>query len=1225
MDTKKLTSLLSKQARKRIDALLGGDFERKRILFSASASQITDRRIGAFEEFVQHPGFERFLQRRKTSSLGRLEKTLELLTGRLEMEIDPDIVGNIAGEMSSNDYRLIERSFYIIPIDLAGFTLFEKGFVQIGEQNSDLMADYFRLCLSSPFLLLRNALRDHYQIWENIFQRIVSLLLAKKSSESVEECCRLIGSDACLRFLHLSNLAEKIDLYILNIFIVFYRHPRPEQFFSMIQVFSKRYTYSENPERIKKDLPLMARIFSLWDYFYQALPENTDEFRSFLRLYGSLRDDFQLFVWELVFSVEPAKTARVVALFISTSFASLKGFYGQDLATMKFLIRHIVAALVEMKIRNFNASLFKLVLKLFLGLKVDRQFLKRRAVFFEALKIHTASARMESEVIRMLFFEYIYIALKQAALGYPPKMTKFCDDLHREFCLWVDEKYMGSVGLDRDAKVQYFMPMITRLRQTIWESSYRKFPGNSYYIDEVCSASVSTNLEDEVLAALDVIEPEEAPQYCITVMDIFRTDPERMREAAAPDFWYRLEINRAYPFAHGTILPIVGSVNIQAGKCGAYTDGHTIFLPPYINYFKDPLDPLIENRNLTFYVSLALHEAGHIIAGTFRFNLWYYLTKLERPDVFKAVHNFIEDIRIEIFLMKINAHPQVKELLDSTNEFLACRPSMRSASLAIKFLSYIYDSAYSYGKKLKSLAWYPEFAREIFGAQVNTGRFRNMQTLCEYAVERVTHMDIPNPLAAYPIARELYEIMKHWPESDLQGILDQEYYVRGQHEILGSEGKSRPLTQEELDELYKEYNENPRAFLEANGLPCFPELLGSEAPDSGTLDTEKLLTEYINNLLDVEDVRYDEAGTIDFSHRTRADDLLASRQIEGGRPEEKEISATEPEKPVKKKPEKSIKTRRRKKKHVYSIDAKTKSRTRISQIKEFEVKRVDRQFLRKFRKWDYIADRVYRMLAAIFPSVEEEYDRSAVDGEINMDLLVEMLSAVSSARNFEFLDNYIESRRSLAVVIGLDASDSTSLLTRNYTGSAARQTQQLRDGQFVEHLSLTDSERIEYDMIIDIEKAFAMIFGKALSFLTDDITLLAFNSLTSTNIYRASSLEAVSAFMPDAANRDGDFIRYVREMLRKNPAEIKYFFMISDGQPQSVNYSGKEALDDTLIAMRETVNDGIKLVYFNIDLVRGAYFDQFQHEATYAEHFSNPEDLLPAIGEMVRTVIQSIQ
>ena len=66
--------------------------------------------------------------------------------------------------------------------------------------------------------------------------------------------------------------------------------------------------------------------------------------------------------------------------------------------------------------------------------------------------------------------------------------------------------------------------------------------------------------------------------------------------------------------------------------------------------------------------------------------------------------------------------------------------------------------------------------------------------------------------------------------------------------------------------------------------------------------------------------------------------------------------------------------------------------------------------------------------------------------------------------------------------------------------------------------------------IIDIEKHFALIFAKALQQLTNEVDIFAFSSVTSTNVYHAQPLEAVSSFVPNGANRDGDFIRCINTL-----------------------------------------------------------------------------------------------
>jgi hypothetical protein len=319
---------------------------------------------------------------------------------------------------------------------------------------------------------------------------------------------------------------------------------------------------------------------------------------------------------------------------------------------------------------------------------------------------------------------------------------------------------------------------------------------------------------------------------------------------------------------------------------------------------------------------------------------------------------------------------------------------------------------------------------------------------------------------------------------------------------------------------------------------------------------------------------------MDFSTRTRADDLIAQRQTDKKPPEGRKKAPRAAARP---------KTSR-----VYSIDPKTKSRTRLSEIKEYTIREVDRAFMSRFRKWSYISHRVERYLAAMLPRSEDRHDLSAVDGELNMGELIEVLSGESPVGQFNFLDVFQETRHTLEAVIGLDISGSTDIDTGHG------------------------------DTILDVEKSFAMILGTALEHLTENVSLYGFNSWTATNVYRAETVDAVSSFRSSDSNRDGDFIRYIGRMLEHSPHEIRYFFLISDGQPNAANYEGKEALDDTVIAMRETVKEGIKLIYLNVDVLKSDYFTLFSKEATYAEHFTAPDQLLLKIPRLVETVVKSM-
>jgi len=339
----------------------------------------------------------------------------------------------------------------------------------------------------------------------------------------------------------------------------------------------------------------------------------------------------------------------------------------------------------------------------------------------------------------------------------------------------------------------------------------------------------------------------------------------------------------------------------------------------------------------------------------------------------------------------------------------------------------------------------------------------------------------------------------------------------------------------------------------------------------------------VRTLISWDEPDYTIKGTIDKTTRTRSDDRGGKRQTETG----KENTAVKP----------LVKPhfQRGKKRYVYSINPATGSRTRLSEITEYPVREVNRVFLSKFRKWEYLSQRVFHHLSLMLPPTGEEYELSSTEGDINMGELIEILSGSTRVGAFDFLDFYrAQADRNVEAVIGLDVSGSTGC-------------------------SINDE-----DTILDIEKAFALIFGRALKLCTDRVSVYAFNSMTATNVYRVDPLEAVSSLSSDMANRDGDFIRYIADIESRSNADTRYFFLISDGIPSSPNYEGREALDDTVAAMREAVKSGIKLVYLNIDQSQAPYFHLFRKEADYAEHFRKPEDILPRISGLVQSIIRGM-
>ncbi len=1207
MDRPEFKAMLSKNTLNYIDEVFSEANPRKALLLKTAADVFTEDEVSLFEELIECHGFRKYLKSRKRISSSRLENSLHILFRRTASGIKPDIIADIAAGMTEPEYRAIERSFFKPPVDRESYELFEKGFVMVGEQDLILLGEYCEFCYSEEFVYFKSDYRSDYELYEDMFYRLIDLLLAKKSSVAVRQYAELLIRKSLMRFIDAGRYQNDLSKFIPLLFDVFYYHSDPHVFFAMLDIYSKRYPRISSEDMAEKDAHLYKRLFSLWPHFYYAGTcdkKYRDEFREFIADYGNSRKEFERFVWNTVFELEPEKACRAMTILNSTAFSSLRGFYSNDDKTVKFLVRNIITVISEMEVRDIGNSLYTIVLKLLLGLKISKSFLKRRADFFAWMKERTDSVLLEIEVIRFLFFEYIYIALKIVPNESDLRMTKYCDMHHRYFCSMIDDIYSNKLFLRRNPGFDPFENLLKYLRKIIWKDMYEKFGDKVYQLEEVKSIAEATGREDQVIAELDNVEPEFFGFYHESLVDVFRTDPDQVAVAVASDYWCRITLNQALTYCHGVLIPLVGTIQINESERSAYTSGKEIFLPAYISYFRDAPEPLIENRNLTVYIGLTIHEAGHIIAGSYHFNIFTCLNKVERPDLLKQIWNCFEDFRIEKFMISINAHPQAEDILFTLNEYYSVSMSKEFLPAGSRFVIYIFDEAGGYNRELKKDADYCSMIDQLLSRDLNTGRFRGLRELAEYGVQRLKSVDISNPLGVYPLTREFYEIMKHWPESDLEGMLEPRFQ-RGFNSIPESddgEGRNRPLSRDELDELYRQYNENPRAFLEANDLPVFTSLLpgneeGEEKSSQGDRQSDGYrnpgIDEFIERVVDYSsEYNYEDSGTIDFSTRTAADDEAAERQ----KSEDNSVKKKGRSKGKKKKSGDN----NSKKKYVYSINPRTGSRTRLSEIYEFDMKGRDAGFMRKFHKWESLAAVVQRQLAFMLPVIDERYDTSHEEGEMNMELLLEVLCDRDSSQVMpEIFDIYTEKRRSLEVVIGLDASGSTAINI---------------DGNFSE----------ESDTILDIEKAFAMIFARALSHLTERVSVCAFNSVTSTNIYNAHDIDSVSLFKPDASNRDGDFIRYIKNRFEKSDAEVKYFFMLSDGQPAADNYNGKEALDDTLIAMRECVNAGVSLFYFNFDSIKSDYFDAFSNEATWARYFTSPTEILPAIPDLVSTVINSI-
>ena len=1250
MYARELKERLAPSALERLAEIAG---PHRGMFYRVAAALFNQDNVSLLEEFIFSDEAGEFLSRRRNSSESRLEDSLYLLLHRISREIPPGIIAAIAGEMSRGEFIRLERSFYLPPVDEKGFRMVEKGFVQVGEQNLELLELYLEFCLCQEFTFLKQAYEYDRSLLESVFEQLLGLLLARRNLRRVRQAALTFNEHSVRRLMERAREARATEELSFKIFEIFHKQEDPETFFKYLKVLNRRYAYRSSEQIDRNTGFYYQKARALWPVFLVSQEEGIPAFKAFLKEFGKIKDDLNEFLWEVLLDMPPEKATGAMSVLASTSFLSIHRHYATDRSILKLLVKNIVTALLELNIRGFDQSLFGLILKLLMGLKVDRGFLKRRGDFFKWLGERSSSLRLESELIRFLFFEYIYIALKLTPNERGMKMIKYCDENHKFFVAHLDGIYGDSFRMRERTADHVFKPLLERLRKITWGPVRERFVDEveddialalKGRLEELIVAACELDQEDRMIAALLELPPEELENYHIAFMDVYRTDLNRIDEAIVPDFWYRLDFARAIPFCREAVFPLVGAIEMKIGEGGAYTDGRTIFLPEYVNYFKDPPLSGEENRNLTWYIGLALHEAGHLVAGTFRFNFVYYMNKLESPGVFKAIYNVFEDYRIEEYLIRLRVHMQIADILNEMNTFILYRSLNRPSAIAAEVLFQILEETTGINEGIKTHPLYLARLSRFENANVNLGRFRDLDAMINYGVGRLKNLVVGNPLAVLPLAREFYEIIKHWPLEALEELSEPATIPFGIHE---NENPGRPLNQEELEGLYRAYNQNPREFMGENNLPVYPELHGEDKtpvgeraersrgnllPPSERELTREMLRETIRP-------GFEHKGTIDFSTRTTKDNIAARDQLAGtpglstGLGDKSTPGVGGLKDAIRGLFAKNKKENESGKQtsggnetgvtspdgesagFVYSLDSATGSRTRLSEIREFRVSKINRHYMQKFKKWEYLAEKVYRKLAALLPENEEEMIPSSFSGDINMDRLVEILSRGDALGIQEFLDEYHTQGRSLDTLIGLDISGSTSLIP-------ARGIYLVDLG---DERRFKPEELLKYDTVIDIEKAFALILGRALSYLTRRVAVLGFNSVTSTNVYRATTLEAVSSFQYGYANRDGDFIRYATRLLNQGGCDVRYFFMISDGQPTADNYEGRDALEDTLIAMREAKNQGVTLVYFNVDEKRGEYFEAFKREASYAEYFARPEDILDSISDLVTAVANTLR
>ncbi len=1189
--------LLSKDSIKTLRRIYLPDRMNQMSAFLEAMSEvlIDDDDIIKLESLIDNIEFKDYLKLSLNYSLLRFSPTIRKIGLILSTTPNLDNVINIVTVLSSAKYVNSMRLYFKAPPDIATYEIFEDHVFLLAAQNSYCTETYLSASDNYSLIDINYQFReDCSNVYKYIIKNLPAFVLQIREFNEFINFIALLIYPTMKSFFMFYEAESKQDMNVFNkkmniLFaqIAAIKSDSRDMFIKAYECVCRNVLKNFNNYTVKKSL-----FFDIAGVMLKIPQKDLLlDFIEYTKTYPFEKESPSLPLWEALFDCPAKKTQEYITFFNSPGFHAFYSSYRFDKEILAFLLKHVVIVLREMSIEGFPKSLLPVVLSILMQEKINKIFLARRVTFAKWLTGITNSEMVKSVFVKIFFYEYIFLYQKKFDGTTNIKLTRYCDQFHYDFCEELESAYSFPANINKNEQEKIFLKLFKKARSIIWKPVFERFPQNNIEILEIQSYAESYSMDDLILSEIEKVESQYFMKYYVFLKSRILSKPDDIAavyEAALHDFWPRLYFDKAVFGIVNCLLPVIGNYPVHPDKVNnlACTDGEQIFLPEYIAHFPDDPDNLDENRNMSMYAALALHEAGHIIGGTFKINYIEIIKKSEDPEIFKDIHNVLEDFRIESYLKKIKAHPQIDDLLFQMNLFLS---GDTEKPVIAEFLLYLFDSAGGYFDIITKISdRRQKRIEQIFEMNFNSGRFRSLKLLAEYMIERLRNINIINPIQTFNLSEELYNIIRLWPNGIKNDYIE---YLYGRSDIRGdyfslnpmSIGSTpKPLSREELNNLYDAIDKDPEKFLSDFNLPVFPEMLGDKC--SAEIGKDNQVTNMLYTNID-----YEAEGVFDYSRRTKADDLSGKNQSDNAiKNTLKEYFANI----TGGKKKKSTK----KKKRIISLNSKTNTRSIVSKCKIYKINTINRKFIIENKKFSYISKIIYNTLNQIIESNSSDaIENSSIDGEIDIERLIEVLIDRNNCENMDFLENIIEKRKSLEVIIGMDISGSTFV-------------QSSESG-------LT---------ILDIEKHFALIFADALKLLTDKINVYGFNSLTATNIYHAKPIEALSSFSSDNANRDGDFIRYINYILSNSKEELKYFFMISDGQPSSINYEGKYALDDTLLAMKESKKQNIKLIYFNIDSELREYFSFFKNEAHYAEYFSNPLEIVSKIPDLVAQLAREV-
>lgn len=734
----------------------------------------------------------------------------------------------------------------------------------------------------------------------------------------------------------------------------------------------------------------------------------------------------------------------------------------------------------------------------------------------------------------------------------------------------VDEALGKRAGQERTAAFRGLCEYVIREE---WRRFLLNRDNTHVTLDRFWTVAAETGCYDDITETFTVLNPNIAGRY----LSWCREQKENGNRDLSVKAFSRITLEQALPFVQEAIIPMVGLVPVFPAEW-ASTDGNVIRLPAAIDFFPDHPDFLSINRNITMYVFLALHEAGHLTGASFRYDTTPYALSKSYPRLFHECFNYVEDYRIEQLLRITFAGEAVDQIMDFGRRYFLWTADPRDSKSVL--IHYCLDVLWFGNERYqKDRAWHEAVDLLLRDRSRAAGDASCTAAAAARILRAMLNMDVQNPLASLTVAEKLYRLLIDWHSPDalelLQlDVLEAEYRnARDRHE----EGQPIPVTPEMAEALYAEANENPTARLNTMTEEEFCKLMSEETAARSMRSQIEFIDGMKKTVADIEAAHIrKQTDTNPFRNAIKR--ITSGKKKKNG--SGKRAEAT------------------RRAGHTSAPDS-VRIGLRHDEISEVDLTRVDPDFLNKHREYAAVRSQIETCLREMILAEEPADLRAHEFGtQLDTETVTHLMADYEAYASRPVFLEQIPGDRDTVVYLGIDVSGSTSARAESDDGSSENKT------------------------VIDIEKHFALLFYDALESIRITPKVAAFESMTSTNVYWIRNRDAISGLIPGQANRDGDFIRYITRVMKPERASKKFFFLLSDGRPSASNYDGDSAIDDTRQAMVDAVRAGIQLVYINVDSPENPYYRTFADAATAAIQCQSPGELPHLVPHIMRQVVR---